>query len=162
MRELTNVFGNFASEFLKFCDENNDESLSREEFIAGILKDTQDLSDDDFQRDWLDRMSQSIQDAKIGQWQQIPSEGEIPKTRSSHGLSFNPDDGHLYLWGGEHEARHAIDSTLWRCTQEGTWNQVETVGEPPEPRVAHAQAIINNTLYIFGGRQGVTLGDGDL
>lgn len=121
------------------------------------------MSDDEFKASWLKRMDGCIEQATVGRWTNIQAEGDSPVTRSSHGVSFNPEDGHLYLWGGEHEARHAIDSKLWRWSPETkAWGEVETKGDAPEPRVAHGQAILNNTLYVFGGRQGVDVGDGDL
>ena len=39
--ELRAVFGEHAEEFLKFCDGNNDGALTAEEFVAGILNDTE-------------------------------------------------------------------------------------------------------------------------
>ena len=93
-----------------------------------------------------------------------------PIARSSHGISFNPADGYTYCWGGEHTARHPIDSNgvplrtiysqpldvvlraVWRLKQ-GDWGVVETTGNAPEPRVAHSQAITDGGLYIWGGRQ---------
>merc|ERR1719399_2211496 len=62
--ELKAVFGEHASEFLKFCDDNSDGELTCDEFVAGITKDCTDMSDEDFQTNWLDRMSQCIKDAK--------------------------------------------------------------------------------------------------
>lgn len=32
----------------------------------------------------------------------------------------------------------------------------------PQPRVAHSQAAIGSDLYIFGGRQGLGMGDKDM
>merc|ERR1711998_41634 len=63
--ELVAVFGEHAEEFLKFCDAGEkDGVLTCEEFCAGIIEDTKDMSDADFQANWLDRMSKCIEDAK--------------------------------------------------------------------------------------------------
>jgi len=87
--------------------------------------------------------------------------GGRPIARSSHSSSFY--DGSLYVYGGEHVARTPIDSTVWIYTQtQNTWRELGTKGPQPEPRVAHAQAVVGDDLYIMGGRQGVDLGDGDL
>jgi nucleoside diphosphate kinase len=62
--ELKAVFGEHAAEFLKFCDAGEkDGELTCEEFVTGILGDTETMSDEDFQTNWLDRMSQCIADA---------------------------------------------------------------------------------------------------
>lgn len=41
------------------------------------------------------------------------------------------------------------------------WNQVEAVGYIPAPREGCAAALVNDTIYIFGGRgmNGFILGD---
>jgi len=86
-----------------------------------------------------------------------------PIARSSHEISSVGSA--LYLFGGEHEARTPIDSDLYvldlalpvRC-----WKKVEAIGEPPSPRIAHAQAVIGDNIYIFGGREGVEMGEGPL
>ena len=59
------VFGEHAEEFLKFCDAGEkDGVLTCEEFCAGIIEDTKEMSDDEFKANWLDRMSKCIEDAK--------------------------------------------------------------------------------------------------
>eukprot|EP00658_Telonema_sp_P-2_P079947 TRINITY_DN7869_c0_g1_i2.p1 TRINITY_DN7869_c0_g1~~TRINITY_DN7869_c0_g1_i2.p1 ORF type:complete len:385 (+),score=132.37 TRINITY_DN7869_c0_g1_i2:67-1221(+) len=55
-QELINVFGDHHVEFLTFCDENEDGEITSEEFVAGIVADTEDLSDEDFQATWINRM----------------------------------------------------------------------------------------------------------
>merc|ERR1719399_1379328 len=68
MDELNAVFGEHAEEFIKYCDGQNggeeDKKLSFDEFSAGILNDTKDMSDEDFQSNWIDRMTQCIEDAQ--------------------------------------------------------------------------------------------------
>jgi len=99
--------------------------------------------------------------AKTGKasWEEMkPSES--PLTRSSHGVSYNLADSSVYVWGGENIARHSIDSELWKFS--GEWTQVVTTGTKPSSRVAHAQIIQNNVLWVWGGRQGEEMGDGDL
>merc|ERR1712166_161640 len=58
--ELIAVFGAHAGEFLSFCDGDSDGALTADEFSDGIQKDTAEMSDEDFQINWLDRMSESI------------------------------------------------------------------------------------------------------
>merc|ERR1711976_283244 len=86
---------------------------------------------------------------------------QCPLERSSHGLSYNKDNVCAYVWGGENIARHSIDSELWKF--DGiNWFKVETTGDKPSSRVAHAQIIQDNVLWVWGGRQGEEMGDGDL
>jgi quinol monooxygenase YgiN len=61
--ELIAVFGEHADEFLKFCDGDQDGSLTSDEFVNGIVGDCDGMSDEDFQANWLDRMSKCIADA---------------------------------------------------------------------------------------------------
>eukprot|EP00516_Mucochytrium_quahogii_P012817 CAMPEP_0203796920 /NCGR_PEP_ID=MMETSP0100_2-20121128/8283_1 /ASSEMBLY_ACC=CAM_ASM_000210 /TAXON_ID=96639 /ORGANISM=" , Strain NY0313808BC1" /LENGTH=329 /DNA_ID=CAMNT_0050702053 /DNA_START=1604 /DNA_END=2593 /DNA_ORIENTATION=- len=95
-------------------------------------------------------------------WKQVATCGcgSVVGARSSHQVSAVGDV--LYLFGGEHQPRTPIDSKLYSLTLgkdgvSGEWSQVEVKGEAPEPRVGHAQAVIGDKLYVFGGRQGVTM-----
>lgn len=104
-------------------------------------------------------MSYTLPKTGKATWEEIkPSQS--PLSRSSHGVSYNPTDNSVYVWGGENIARHSIDSELWKF--DGEWTQVVTTGTKPSPRVAHAQIIQNNVLWVWGGRQGEEMGDGDL
>ena len=69
----------------------------------------------------------------------------IPKARSSHGVSAIKNT--IYVFGGEHVPRMAIDSTLHSLnTSEGRsgavngiWKKVVVKGKKcPQPRIAHA------------------------
>jgi len=174
MAELKRVFGDMAEQFLKFCDQDSDKAITCDEWLAGIINDTGDLSEEDFQATWVTRMATCVADAEAAEaaaapkmaasgkatWEQVTC-AESPKERSSHGLTYNPDDGSVYCWGGEHVARTAIDSVAWRF-KDGAWTALEATGAVPEPRIAHGQAIVGGALYVWGGRQGVTVGDGNL
>ena len=99
------------------------QAITCDEWLAGIINDTGDLSEEDFQATWVTRMGTCIADAEAAEaaaapkmavsgkttWTQVEC-AESPKERSSHGLTYNPDDGSVYCWGGEHVARTAIDS----------------------------------------------------
>ena len=56
--------GEHAEQFLQFCDGNTDGALTLDEFTAGIVNDAKDLDDEVFTRDWLERMSSCIAEAK--------------------------------------------------------------------------------------------------
>ena len=72
------------------------------------------------------------------------------------------------MYGGEHEPRVPIDSTLHALrltesgsddTASGSWEPVEVKegSKVPPSRVAHAQADLNEAVYIFGGRCGLAM-----
>ena len=79
-----------------------------------------------------------------------------PSQRSSHGLSVIGDTA--YVFGGEHVARTPIDSHV-HCfdLNARTWAVAEASGAVPPPRIAHSQAAVGTTIYVFGGRQSVTM-----
>ena len=58
--ELQSWFRNFAGQFLKYREVHKGSTLSKEEFIEGIIQDTQGMSDADFQHEWLDRLDEAI------------------------------------------------------------------------------------------------------
>ena len=90
-----------------------------------------------------------------------PSKG-VPCERSSHGLSLVDKAKRLILYGGERVARTpiSVDQSTWAAEQgdDGgwSWRQIQTEIHPP-PRVAHAQAAYNDSVYIFGGRAGIQM-----
>lgn len=106
---------------------------------------------------------------------------KTPLARSSHGLSIIRDGTFLVLYGGENIARTPItDATqvLWLAknkthTNNGTtevggddddyewqWISPTSIGDAAPPsRVAHAQAAVGNNIYVFGGRNGIEMGE---
>ena len=58
--ELARVFGGFADQFLEFCDQDKDKEITCEEWTAAIIKDTADLSEEDFEAMWITRMNESL------------------------------------------------------------------------------------------------------
>ena len=108
-------------------------------------------------------------------WSQInpipdPKYG-VPCERSSHGLSLLKYGTFLFLHGGEQIARTPVDvsQTTWIAVQGGrnkhvwAWRCIIVTDIParfPPARVAHAQAVYNDTkIYIFGGRAGISMGE---
>eukprot|EP00574_Skeletonema_japonicum_P000167 CAMPEP_0201739112 /NCGR_PEP_ID=MMETSP0593-20130828/45602_1 /ASSEMBLY_ACC=CAM_ASM_000672 /TAXON_ID=267983 /ORGANISM="Skeletonema japonicum, Strain CCMP2506" /LENGTH=541 /DNA_ID=CAMNT_0048233361 /DNA_START=263 /DNA_END=1888 /DNA_ORIENTATION=- len=92
-----------------------------------------------------------------------------PLARSSHGLSIIQNGSLLVLYGGEHIARTPIEDTnssqvLWVAKKKTAedWQWIVptiTSSSAPPARVAHAQAAVGNTIYIFGGRNGIEMGE---
>lgn len=91
-----------------------------------------------------------------------------PLPRSSHGLSIIQNGSLLVLYGGENTARTPIrDATqvLWlaKKTSDCCWQWIipttKNTSSTPPSRVAHAQAAVGNTIYVFGGRNGIEMGE---
>jgi len=90
-------------------------------------------------------------------WTQL-TPANSPLARSSHGVSIVGDT--LYMFGGEHSARHPVNNTLYALdlgTPDSAWREVRVTGEIPSPRFGHAQAVMGESIYIFGGRMGVAV-----
>lgn len=100
-------------------------------------------------------------DAMRYSWQAIHCD-ESPATRSSHAVSSVGNK--VYCIGGEHEARIPIDMTVYELDLDcavRSWKIVNTgESDGPSPRIAHGQAVIGKCIWIFGGRNGVQIGEG--
>ena len=99
------------------------------------------------------------------EWEEVKDMVDPPSTRSSHGISVIGN--RLYVFGGEHVARTPIDSTMYSFDfdkmEDKAWTTCKVVGETvPSPRVAHSQAAVGSTIFIFGGRQGVAMSEAPL
>jgi hypothetical protein len=78
-----------------------------------------------------------------------------PTPRRDHSLTFNPDDGLIYLFGGR--AKGVADNQLWAFDPKTTaWRQIAASGAAPEPRFAH-----NATYDRARKRLIVALGQGN-
>jgi hypothetical protein len=109
------------------------------------------------------------------EWKRIsptPSTSDEDKflERSSHGVSAvatGDDRTTICVWGGEHMARHVIDSEMWVLDivdgdSKGGWRVLQTKSAKPAPRFAHGQAVVDGNIYVFGGRQGITMDEAPL
>jgi len=85
-----------------------------------------------------------------------------PLQRSSHEVSYV--NNKIFLFGGENIPRNPIDegnNVYLLDIDNNKWDCIETNDSPPI-RLAHGQCVIDNKIYIFGGRQGVQMGEGAL
>jgi Galactose oxidase, central domain/Kelch motif len=84
-----------------------------------------------------------------------------PCSRSSHGLSLVQNGTRLILHGGEHIARTPLEDNeaTWAADlDENTWQWRRILSDNiPSARVAHAQAVCNDRVYVFGGRAGIAM-----
>merc|ERR1719160_2224649 len=74
--ELEAVFGEHAGEFLKFCDKDADEKLTKDEFTSGILNDCGDMSQEDFDSNWAERMEGVVKAAEEKKAAEAPAAEE--------------------------------------------------------------------------------------
>ncbi|KAI1876111.1 hypothetical protein JX265_000642 [Neoarthrinium moseri] len=84
--------------------------------------------------------------------------GRVPPARTNHTMiSYNDK---LYLFGGTNGFQWFND--VW-CYDPATnlWAQLDCIGYIPLPREGHAAALVDDVMYIFGGRteEGADLGD---
>ena len=68
----------------------------------------------------------------------------------------------LIVLGGEHVARTPIEgaNAYWAAdsTGDGAWQwRLLTASDAPPDRIAHAQAVHKDCVYVFGGRAGITM-----
>lgn len=87
-----------------------------------------------------------------------------PLERSSHEISYIDINNKIFLFGGENIPRNPIDegnNVYILDIENKKWDCIATNGSPPI-RLAHGQCVIDNKVYIFGGRQGVQMGEGAL
>lgn len=76
------------------------------------------------------------------------------------GLDFMAKANSLVLFGGENKARTPIDSAIHLYSiSSNSWTIIEPRKNEkmPCPRVAHSQVVIGTSLFVFGGRQGITM-----
>ncbi|KAL8708094.1 MAG: hypothetical protein Q9220_006947 [cf. Caloplaca sp. 1 TL-2023] len=86
------------------------------------------------------------------------SDRPVPPARTNHTIvSWN---GKLYLFGGTNGNQWFND--VWSYDpRQIAWTQLDCIGYIPAPREGHSAALVNDVMYIFGGRteEGTDLGD---
>ena len=92
------------------------------------------------------------------QWEQIQYTTPGPPRRTGHVLVSHQNK--LYLFGGTDGNYHYNDTWAFDFTT-GGWTELSCIGYIPVPREGHAAAIVDDVMYIFGGRDvnGKDLGD---
>lgn len=84
-------------------------------------------------------------------------------TRSSHAISYVAVTNTIYLYGGENQPRIPVDNVLYSFSLSDPaagWAPVNLASSssvcPPE-RIAPGMVAMDKTLYVMGGRQGITV-----
>ncbi|WVQ80675.1 hypothetical protein IAT38_002780 [Cryptococcus sp. DSM 104549] len=95
----------------------------------------------------------------VHRWEQIRYASPPPPPRTGHVLVAG-GNGKIYLFGGTDGNYHYNDTWSFDPAT-GTWTELSCIGYIPLPREGHAAAVVDDTVYIFGGRdvKGKDLGD---
>ncbi|XP_033736402.1 nitrile-specifier protein 5-like [Pecten maximus] len=67
-----------------------------------------------------------------------------------------------FIFGGENIPRVPF-SNIVHCLDMDTctWSELSTTGDVPVPRFADSAAAVGHVMYIFGGRTGINMGEGN-
>ncbi|KAI9781359.1 MAG: Negative regulator of mitotic exit [Peltula sp. TS41687] len=87
-----------------------------------------------------------------------PPPGQIPLARTNHTMVTYADK--LFLFGGTDGTQWFND--VWTYDpRTNKWTQLDSIGHIPLPREGHAAALVDDVMYILGGRteEGNDLGD---
>ncbi|KAK8858500.1 hypothetical protein IAR55_002727 [Kwoniella newhampshirensis] len=92
-------------------------------------------------------------------WEEIHYSTPPPPRRTGH-ILVGGNNGKLYLFGGTDGNYHYNDTWSFDLAT-GAWTELSCIGYIPLPREGHAAAIVDETIYVFGGRdvKGKDLGD---
>ena len=94
-------------------------------------------------------------------WKRIPTDTILP--RSSHSLSIIKSKA--YIFGGEQQPREPVDNHVHVFTLQSANNDevdyqviqaraTTDEGAVPCPRVGHTASVVDDRMYVFGGRGG--------
>ncbi|OWZ44579.1 hypothetical protein C351_02711 [Cryptococcus neoformans c8] len=108
---------------------------------------------------WMYDIKQLSGTATVHTWEQVSYTTPPPPRRTGHVL-VAASSGKLYLFGGTDGNYHYNDTWCFDPST-GAWAELSCIGFIPLPREGHAAAIVDDTIYIFGGRdvKGKDLGD---
>ncbi|KAI0308283.1 hypothetical protein B0F90DRAFT_1665117 [Multifurca ochricompacta] len=88
-----------------------------------------------------------------------PASGnEKPPRRTGHASVTHGD--HIIIFGGTDGRYHYNDTWLFDISTR-KWTELQCTGYIPSPREGHAAALVDDVMYVFGGRgvDGTDLGD---
>ena len=89
-------------------------------------------------------------------WSLLNCEGKPPPARDGHSASVN--NGVMYIFGGYEEISRRYSCETYAFDFElSKWQQLRTTGDIPQWRDFHSTCIIDNCMYVFGGRSDQTL-----
>jgi len=85
-------------------------------------------------------------------WKKLTGSGPVPAGRSSHSVAAVGRK--VYIYGGEDVPRNAFDPNFHVYDLDAhTWTELTQVnGEVPHKRVAHATAVVGESIILVAGR----------
>ncbi|KAE9404363.1 galactose oxidase [Gymnopus androsaceus JB14] len=84
------------------------------------------------------------------QWKLMePTSSERPAQRMGH-VCINHGD-RIIIFGGTDAQHHYNDTWSFDLTT-GKWSELACIGYIPAPREGHAAALVDDVMYVFGGR----------
>ncbi|XP_037024421.1 kelch domain-containing protein 3 [Bradysia coprophila] len=85
------------------------------------------------------------------QWSKPEVNGEIPAVRDGHTACIV--DHNMYIFGGFEEQANRFSCDVHCLNLETmTWSYLSTTEQPPSYRDFHTATVLDNKMYIFGGR----------
>ncbi|KAJ9447694.1 RING finger protein B [Diplonema papillatum] len=92
-------------------------------------------------------------DLETLKWSAALCDGDVPPSRRFHSAAVY--HGEMFVFGGE--ASFGEDDSLFALSLQGpdthTWERIDAFGRPPAARAYHTASIVDDYMYIFGGRQ---------
>ncbi len=94
------------------------------------------------------------------EWIKPRTAGPLPPARYGHSMNYIPEKGILVVFGGRNDSFFDANNSsclddIWILVLERMewceWSRTERVGFLPAPRYSHSTAVLDKSLYIFGG-----------
>lgn len=88
---------------------------------------------------------------KTMRWEKPAVNGRVPGVRDGHSACLI---GHcMYVFGGFEEEINQFSRDVHCLNLETmTWSYVQTTGDPPSYRDFHTASVLDDRMYVFGGR----------
>eukprot|EP01156_Anaeramoeba_ignava_P010166 Anaeramoba_ignava/a479007_25.p1 GENE.a479007_25~~a479007_25.p1 ORF type:complete len:664 (+),score=196.47 a479007_25:9-2000(+) len=92
-------------------------------------------------------------DLERSKWSKIPTKGNPPLSRGGHVTLLQDDTMYIFGGCGGRNPHHYNDLHTYNISK-NEWKNIKTKGKKPFPRRNHSAAILNNKIYIYGGKPG--------
>eukprot|EP01090_Pellita_catalonica_P015953 TRINITY_DN4437_c0_g1_i1.p1 TRINITY_DN4437_c0_g1~~TRINITY_DN4437_c0_g1_i1.p1 ORF type:complete len:252 (+),score=35.33 TRINITY_DN4437_c0_g1_i1:252-1007(+) len=88
-------------------------------------------------------------------WQKMPLRGNFPTERSGHtGCTINEEE--FVLFGGWGKGSYKNELHAFN-EKTGEWRLMDPSGQTPGQRRFHGMCVVNNYLFVYGGKDGRTM-----
>ncbi|XP_052866120.1 LOW QUALITY PROTEIN: kelch domain-containing protein 3 [Anopheles cruzii] len=90
-------------------------------------------------------------DTATRKWSSPPVTGTVPGARDGHSACVY--GARMYIFGGFEESIDKFSCDVYYLDLRTMhWTYVNTLGEPPSYRDFHSATVVNERMYVFGGR----------